>query len=134
MKLYRIISLGLCVIFIMVGLIFLFLPQEVLVFFNSLSERLGMIPSPIVAKNFYLILAVGYMYLVAVLAYMMFRQPENHVFPLLLVHGKWASALLSLYLFLSHSPFLIYLTNFLVDGFLGSVVLFFYFKLKVIKK
>jgi hypothetical protein len=134
MKLYRTISLCLCVIFIIVGLIFLFLPEEVLILFNFLSRLFGMTQSPIIAGNFYLILAVAYMYLVAVLAYLMFRQPENQFFPMLLAHGKWASALLSLYLFLSYSPYLIYLTNFFIDGFLGAVALFFYFKVKAIHK
>ncbi len=134
MKLYRITSLSLSVIFIIVALIFLFRAEDVLIFFNYLSKFLGMPPAPLAAKNFYLILAVAYMYLVAVLAYFMYKQPQNSVFPVLLIHGKWCSALLSLYLFLSHSPFLIYLTNFLVDGFLGFLVLFFYSRMKVDEK
>jgi len=134
MKLYRTISLSLCLIFILVGVIFLFLPEEVLIFFNFLSGLLGMTPAPIIAGNFYLILAVAYMYLVAVLAYLMFRQPENRSFPLLLVQGKWASAMLSLFLFVSQSPYLIYLTNFFIDGFLGALALFFYFKIKAIQR
>ena len=134
MKFYRITSLSLCIIFILVGLIFLFWTEEVLIFFNSLSGLLGMTPAPIIAGNFYLILAVAYMYLVAVLAYLMFRQPENRYFPLLLVHGKWASALLSLFFFVSESPYLIYLTNFFIDGFLGALALFFYFKIKAIQR
>jgi hypothetical protein len=134
MKLYRIISLGLCLIFISVGLIFLFLSEEVLILFNSLSGFLKMPPAAIIAGNFYLILAVAYMYLVAALAYLMFRQPENRFFPLLLAHGKWASALLSLFLFVRESPYLIYLTNFFVDGFLGALALFFYIKIKAIQR
>lgn len=134
MKLYQITSLSLCVIFMMVGLIFLFRTEDVLIFFNYLSKYLGMSPAPLAAKNFYLILAVAYMYLVAVLAYFMYRQPQNRAFPVLLIHGKWASALLSLFLFLSHSPFLIYLTNFLVDGFLGFLVLFMYSRVRAGKK
>ena len=134
MKFYRITSLSLCIIFILVGLIFLFWTEKVLIFFNSLSGLLGMTPAPIIAGNFYLILAVAYMYLVAVLAYLMFRQPENRYFPLLLVHGKWASALLSLFFFVSESPYLIYLTNFFIDGFLGALSLFFYFRIKAFQR
>jgi hypothetical protein len=130
MKLYRITSFTLCIIFIVVGLIFLFRAEEVLIFFNYLSKLVGMSPAPIITTNFYLILAVAYMYLVAVLAYFMYRQPQNRSFPLLLIHAKWGSALLSLYLFFSHSQFLIYLANFLVDGFLGFLVLFFYSRIK----
>lgn len=134
MKFYRIISLSLCIIFIIVGLIFLFLTAEVSIFFNSLSRVLGMVASPIITRNFYLILAVAYMYLVAVLAYFMYRQPGNRFFPLLLVHAKWASALLSLYFFFNHSPYLIYLTNFFIDGFLGAGAFYFYIRIKAIQR
>lgn len=134
MKFYRIISLCLCIIFIIVGLIFLFLTAEVSIFFNSLSRVLGMVASPIITQNFYLILAVAYMYLVAVLAYFMYRQPGNRFFPLLLVHAKWASAFLSLYFFFNHSPYLIYLTNFFIDGFLGAGAFYFYIRIKAIQR
>jgi hypothetical protein len=117
-----------------VGLLFLFMPGGVLVFFNNISRHLGMERSPIQGAGFYIILAVGYMYLVALLAYFMYRYPENRYFPLLLVNGKLASSILSLYLFLVHQPYLIYIVNCLIDGLIGFVVLGFYLKLKRLHK
>ena len=76
--------------------------------------------------NFYLILAVAYMYLVTILAVFMFRYPKNTVYPLLLCHGKIASAALSILLFALHKPFLLYLGNGIVDGGIGIVVLIIY--------
>lgn len=116
--------------FTIVGLIFLFMPKGVLVFFNNISRHLGMVLSPVQGTGFYIILAVGYMYLVALLAYFMYRYPENRYFPLLLVNGKLASSILSLFLFLFHQPYLIYIVNCLIDGLIGFVVLGFYLKLK----
>jgi hypothetical protein len=113
-----------------VGLIFLFIPDKVLVFFNNLSSYLGMPLSSVEAFDFYLILAVGYMYLVALLAFLMYRHPENKYFPLLLANGKIASSILSLLLFVIHQPYMIYITNCLIDGLIGIVVLAFYLKLK----
>jgi hypothetical protein len=78
--------------------------------------------------SFYLILAVGYMYLVTVLAFLMFRHPENRYFPLLMVHAKLASSLLSLALFLLQAHYLVYLANFIVDGMIGIAVLALYLK------
>lgn len=41
-----------------------------------------------------------------------------------------ASSILSLYLFLVHQPYLIYIVNFFIDVLIGFVVLGFYLKLK----
>ncbi len=130
MRLYRIFSFLAFITFAVVGLIFLFIPGNVLVFFNTLSGYLGMSPSATEGVNFYLILAVSYMYLVTVLAFLMYRHPENKWLPLLLTHGKFASSILSIGLFLFHQPYLIYLTNFMVDGLIGIGALFFYLRLK----
>ncbi len=127
---YRQFSLAATLVFALVGLAFLFIPDRVLVFFNGVSSTLGMLPSPVIGASFYLILAVAYMYLVALLAYLMYRYPEVKHFPLLLAHAKLASAALSLYLFLVHQPYLIYLANCLVDGLIGAVTLFFYVKVR----
>jgi hypothetical protein len=113
-----------------VGLIFLFLADDVLEFFNSISAYFGMKQSPVQGVDFYLILASGYMYLVALLAYMMFKHPDNPYFPLLLTNAKLASCLLSFFFFILHQPYPIYLTNGLVDGLIGVQVLYFYFQIK----
>jgi hypothetical protein len=87
-------------------------------------------PSPVIGINFYIALAVAYMYLVALLAFLMYRNPENMNYPLLLANGKLASSILSLYIFAVYQPFLILAVNCLVDGLLGVAALFFYFKIK----
>ncbi|MBN2412685.1 hypothetical protein JXQ31_13430 [candidate division KSB1 bacterium] len=130
MKYYRMISISLAVIFALVGLVFLFLPEGVLSFFNKLSAPLGMKQSPMQGYIFYLILAAAYMYLVTLLAFWMYKKPDNQYFPLLLANGKLASSALSLGFFIFHQPYLINLTNFIVDGLIGLLALFFYSKIK----
>jgi hypothetical protein len=123
MKLHRPISLALMLVFAATGLLFLFFPDNVLALFNTISSWWGMNQTPETGSSFYLILAVGYMYLVTLLAFLMFRHPENRSFPLLLVNAKMASSVLSLAFFLLQAHYLIYLANFVVDGLIGIVVL-----------
>jgi hypothetical protein len=120
---YRSVSLLLCLSFALVGLVFLFFPDEVVRFFNGLSSAPGMESFPPGGTGFYLILAVGYMYLVAVLAYLMYRHPLNRFFPLLLIHGKLFTAILSLCLFVAHGHHLIYIANAVVDGLIAIVLI-----------
>jgi hypothetical protein len=134
MKAYKIFSLILAVVFAIVGITFLLIPDRVIVLFNDLSASLGMATVPVVGFNFYLTLAVGYMYLVTILAGFMYRYPKNTVYPLLLCHGKIASAVLSILLFAFHEPFLLYLGNGIVDGGIGIVVLIIYFHKKSVDK
>ena len=89
-----------------------------------------MVPSPVTGVNFYIVLAVAYMYLAALLAFLMYRHPENMYFPLLLANGKLASSLLSLYIFSVHQASLIFIINCFVDGLIGIVALIFYSKIK----
>ncbi len=130
MKLYRPLSFTLAVVFAVVGILFISIPDGVLGLFNAVSPQFGLQRSPLTGFNFYLILAAGYMYIVTVLAYMMYRHPGTGIFPLLLAHAKLASSLISLSFFLFHSAYLIYLTNFIVDGFIGGLALFFYLKIR----
>jgi hypothetical protein len=129
MKTYRFISLLLAFLFAITGLLFLLIPDRVLALFNDFSAALGMHESPVAGWHFYLILAVGYMYLVTFLAFSMYRHPKNKYFPQLLTHAKLASSLLSLALFLLHAHYLIYLANFLVDGAIGVTVTILYLKM-----
>jgi predicted secreted protein len=131
MRLYKIVSLGLAATFILVGVVFLFFPDGVVSFFNALSRSLGMEESAPGGFHFYLVLTGGYMYLVALLAWLMFRFPDNSDFPFLLANGKIATSIISLGFFLLHQPLLIYLVNFVVDGLIGAVVLAFYLTRKV---
>lgn len=120
---YRMISLGLAVAFGGVGILFLMVPGGVLHYFNDLSVTLGLQPSPVEGINFYLILAAGYMYVVTLLAWFMYRQPTNRFFPVLLLNAKLASSIFSLIFFLVVGRALIYLTNGIIDGLIGIGVL-----------
>lgn len=120
---YRIASLLLASLFAAVGAIFLFFPDAVISLFNRLSRPLQWPASPPVGFQFYLVLAAGYMYLVALLAWLMFRHPDNQHFPFLLANGKIATSLISLGFFLFQAHLLIYLANFVVDGAIGAGVL-----------
>ena len=122
MKLYRAAALALAAGFLIVGVLFLAIPDGVLSFFNLLSGPLGMPEAPPVGRPFFLVLASGYMYLVSLLAWMMFKHPENKMFPFLLIQGKLATSLLSLGFFMAHRPFLIYLANFCIDGLIAAGV------------
>lgn len=129
MVLYRPLSLLAAATFALVGLILLLLPEEVLTFFNQASLSLGMPQMPVQAGGYYLILAVGYMCVVTLLAWLMYRNPSNRTFPLLLAQAKLATAALSLLFFLTDQQYLLYLGNLVVDGLIGLVALVFYVKL-----
>jgi len=122
MKLYRTAALAMTAGFVVVGALFLAIPDGVLSFFNHLSGALGLPEAPPVGRPFFLILASGYMYMVSLLAWLMFRHPENRTFPLLLAQGKLVTSLLSLGFFLAHRPYLIYLANFCIDGLIAASV------------
>jgi hypothetical protein len=126
---YKAFSLGLAVIFALVGGVFLILPQETLSFFNALSRRLGMVEGP-AERSFFGVLAVAYMYVVTFLAWLMYKSPREKIFPLLLGQAKVASSLLSFLMFAVHAHWLIYLVNGVVDGALGIVVLMMYFRVR----
>jgi len=126
---YKIMSLVLAVLFAGVGMIFLLMPASVIGFFNTISRPLGMKPSPPTGYQFFLILAAAYMYMVTLLAWFMFRHTENKTYPLLLAQAKAVSSLLSLLFFIFHQPFLIYLTNGVIDGAIAVFVLVVYLKI-----
>lgn len=129
-KFYKPLSLGGAIIFTVVGLIFLLIPQQVLLFFNVLSDFWGFSHASVAEFDFYIILAVAYMYLVTVLAYLMYRNPEESLFPLILAHGKLISSLLSLAAFIFKQKYLIYISNFLIDGIIGIVAFYMYLQVK----
>lgn len=125
MRLYKLFSLTAAAIFAVVGLIFLLFPDSALIFFNSISGYFGLPQSPVQGTGFYLTLASAYMYLVTLLAYLMYRYPEQRIYPFLLAQGKLASSIISIYLFLMHQPYLIYFANFVIDGIIGIAALYF---------
>jgi hypothetical protein len=122
-------SLGLAFVFALVGAIFLLLPRETLSFFNTLSRRLGMVEGP-AERSFFGVLAAAYMYVVTVLAWLMYRSPRDKTYPLLLGQAKAASSLLSFLMFAVHAPWLIYLVNGIVDGGIGIIVLAMYLRVR----
>ncbi len=128
MKTYKLVSVVLMSLFAVTGLLFLLVPEQVIELLNNLSTPLGMLESPVAGSGFYLILAVAYMYIVTSLAFLMYKHPENPYFPQLLAQAKIASSLLSLGFFLLHQHYLIYLANFVIDGFIGAIVIILYIK------
>jgi hypothetical protein len=126
-RLYRFVSLVMAVTFAAVGLVFLFLPDGVLEFFNRFSPPLGLSPAPVQPGSFFPILAVAYMYVVTCLSWLMYKKPEDFILPLLLAQGKFASSILSLLYFFGRAPYLICLANAFADGFIGALALRLFF-------
>ena len=131
MKYYRPLSLASAVVFLVVGFLFLLIPGDVLAFFNRISKAWGMKPAAVVeVPGLYLALTVGYMYLVAFLALLMYRHPEKWIFPFLLAQAKGASSLLSLVMFILREPAFILLANFGVDALIAVAAFVYYVKIK----
>jgi hypothetical protein len=121
-RFYRLVMTALAAVFGAVGLLFLFLPDGVTGFFNSLSARWGMAPAPLPGHGLFVALAVAYMYLVTLLAAGAARHPEDGKYAGLLVHAKIASSALSFGFYLTGSPYLVLLANGIVDGSLGLFI------------
>jgi hypothetical protein len=120
MTLYKLVSLILAIAFAVVGLVFMVFPIQVILFFNNLSQSLGMIQSDTHPGEIYLALAVAYMYLVTLLSIQIYRNPLNRIYPMLLANAKLASALISFMLFIIRGPYLILLVNAIIDGAIGA--------------
>lgn len=127
---YRPVCLILSLSFALVGLIFLFLPAAVVQLFNGLSLTPATAGSPPEGAGFFRILAVGYMYLVAALAFLMYRHPSDKIYPLLLISGKMTTALVSLCFFAAGGHYLIYAANAVVDGAIALLLIPFYMHLR----
>jgi hypothetical protein len=121
-------GLSLAIVFAAVGILFLLLPGEVIVFFNGIPLLDGVEPMSADGVGFYRVLAVGYMYVVTLLAWFMYRKPENSLAPVLLINAKLASSLLSVLFFFAVQGALIFLVNGIVDGLIGGGVLTLYLK------
>ena len=124
MRLYRSIALVLAVAFAGTGLVFLAAPGQVNVWVARLGIAAGgAMPAADLDSGLFRALAGAYMYLVALLAWQMFRRPAEPAWPTLLAHAKLASALVSFVLFAAHRPYLVYVINGIVDGVLGALAL-----------
>ncbi len=121
-KLYRTVSALFCAAFAVVGALFLFVPRWLLALFNDWSAAVGLATFPGEGAGYFVVLAVAYMYVVTVLAWEMFREPDPRP-PRLLLHAKGASSILSFGLFFLATPHLAFLVNGVVDGALWVVIL-----------
>ncbi len=130
LKLYKYISLGMATTFGVAGILFLFTSDEVLAFFNRVSIVVGMEEVEPAAEHFYVILAVAYMYIVALLAFLMYRKPEEAAFPFILINAKIATSVVSILFFFIDKLLLIYITNGVVDGLIALLVILMYRSLK----
>jgi len=108
--------------FAVVGLVFLLIPDRVLALFNAAGDAIGLPASPTDSFTLYLALAVGYMYVVTLLAVQMARRPQDTAYPWVLMHAKAASALVCLVLFAAQDQYLVYLANAAVDGTIAACV------------
>jgi len=123
MKMYRLLSFAGAVAFAVCGLYFLFLPNRVYLFFNIISRFLGMPRTPVKDIGFFYIYTIGYLYLMAALSFLMFRNPESRHYPVLLANGSFAVSILSIALFLMHKPYLIYAASLIANGIIGILAL-----------
>jgi hypothetical protein len=121
-RLVRMMGYSLAATFAVVGLIFVVIPGQVLAAFNWLAAGLGWPQSTTDPYTLYLALALGYMYVVTLLAWQTARHSQVCWFPWMLVHAKAASALICLGLFALQEQYLIYLANFVVDGAIAVAV------------
>lgn len=124
MKLYKSISLAMTIIYAIAGLVFLLFPDWILILSNDVSAYFNISEIPLEGVTFYLTLSSAYMYLITAFAYFMYREPKQNIYPFLLINGKFASAIISLFLFVFAEHYLIYLGAFILDGLIGSGVIY----------
>lgn len=102
--------------FLITGALFFFFPDGTISFLNGLGKGFGLPPAPFVTHRFWLSLGTAYMVLVTALSFLISRNPgQRRDLMLLLALGKGTSSLTSLWFFLSHNPYFVYLANFFVD-------------------
>ena len=121
-RLVRLTGYCLAGIFAVVGVVFLVIPAHVLAAFNWMAEGLGWPVTTTEPHTLFLALALGYMYVVTLLAWQMARHPEVRIFPWVLAQAKGASAVICLGLFVFQEQYLLYLANFVVDGAIALLV------------
>ena len=127
-RLRRMAALNLAGTFAVVGLIFLVIPGKVLATFNWLARGIGWPESTTAPYTLYLALALGYMYVVTVLALQMARHPGVREYPWVLVQAKAASSIVCIGLFAFQEQYLLYLANFVVDGAIAVFVWWLYLR------
>jgi hypothetical protein len=125
MLLYRGIALMLAVAFAAVGLAFLLAPGMVRAVIDQAAQAVGMqgMPAGDAQSGLFRALAVAYMYVVTLLAWIMFRRPAEPVWAGLLAHAKLASAAISFLLIVLNGAYFAYVANGVVDGAIGVAAL-----------
>ena len=111
--------------FALVGSIFLLFPNGTVRTINAAGAIFRIFPpAPESDLRFWLSLAVSYMALVTVLAWLIQRDPRRyrHLMPVLAI-GKFSSSFTCLLFFIFSSPAFLYLLNFLVDGSITLIAL-----------
>lgn len=111
--------------FALVGSIFLLFPNGTVRTINAVGSIFRVFPpAPQSELRFWVSLAVSYMALVTVLAWLIQRDPRRyrHLMPVLAV-GKFSSSFTCLLFFVFSSPAFLYLLNFLVDGSITLIAL-----------
>jgi hypothetical protein len=114
----RLVLRALAASFVIVGALFLFLPDTSVQTMNATGRWLGDFPpAPASALRFWLVLATGYMALVAALAYVAQRDLRHHRdLVALLALGKAVTSLTGLAFYVFSLDAFVYLATFLVDG------------------
>lgn len=114
----RLILRGLAAVLAVAGALFLFMPDVTVENMNAAGRWLGdFSPAPASALRFWLVLATGYMVLVAALAYVAQRDLQRHRDLIaLLALGKAVTSILGLAFYVFSLDAFIHLATFLVDG------------------
>lgn len=131
-KNYKLLMTLLFWIFLIVGILFYIVPNQIISIFNIISGKLGYFQQlPLNSEKFYLDLAVAYMACVTAISYLVSKNvlKNLNLTPVLIV-GKTTSSLISLISFFIFQKSLLYLSNFIIDGTIVLIVLAFYLPVK----
>ncbi len=131
-KYYKLLMTLLFWIFLVVGVLFYVVPNQVIGIFNIVSDKIGYFQQiPLSQEKFYLDLAVAYMACVTAIAYLIRKDvlKNLNLTPVLIV-GKTTSSLISLISFILFQKSLLYISNFVIDGAIVLIVLIFYLPVK----
>ena len=113
--------------FVFAGLGFLLFPNGTIYLFNYIGSTVGFASLPYIHNFFYLALALGYMFVVSMISWLVYKDTETYYqLFIVLIGGKTMSSLFSLLYFFIHIHALIYITNFIVDGALALVGFYYY--------
>lgn len=109
--------------FVITGLLFLFVPDQLTQTFNTLGKmgNLDFEPLPPRLARTWTVFSFSYMVLVTSLAYLVAKHPERGEFLILVCLGKASSSLTSLAFYFIDQRAFLYLTTFFVDGAIAAL-------------